>query len=99
MIKITPQQAYDIINSSERVVSELNIEQKVFFEEDMDGKEALFYYDEDDDNSVILAYKTKLDQCQWVVDKDYIEATIGKITVFQGTILIKPSRDYESLVG
>lgn len=99
MIKITPQQAYDIINSNERVVSELNNEQKVFFEEDMDGKEALFYYDEEDDNSVILAYKTKLDQCQWVVDKDYIEATIGNITVFQGTILIKPSRDYESLVG
>ena len=99
MIKITPQQAYDIINSNERVVNELNVDQEVFFGEDMDGKEALFYYDEDDDNSVILAYKTKLDQCEWIIVKDYIKATIGNITVFQGIILIKPTGDYDSLVG
>ena len=100
MIKITPQQAYDIINSTNtRIVKDLRTDLEVFFSEDMDDKEALFSYDPSDDNSLVVAYKSKMDECEWTLDKDYIEASVGDEVVFQGKILIKPTRDEDSLVG
>lgn len=97
--QITSEQAFAIINSSNRLVLDNSSDKKVFFGEmDEHGNEALFYYDEAEDEPILLAPKCKLEKCTWYLDHDYIEADLGDVRVWNGTVYIKPGRVHSALV-
>lgn len=95
---ITPEQAYAIINSSNRLVLDHFSEKKVFFNEFKKGDEGLFYYDDVNDESILLAPKSKLDKCTWFLDHGYIEAVCGNVRVWNGDVYIKPEHESDGLV-
>lgn len=97
--QITTEQAYTIIDSSKRLVLDYVSDKKVFFGEmDEYSNEALFYYDEADDEPILLAPKCKLDKCTWYLDHGYIEANLDGVRVWNGTVYIKPERIHSALV-
>lgn len=97
--QITSEQAFAIINASNRFVIDHSSEKKVFFGEIDDfGNEALFYYDEAEDEPILLAPKCKLEKCTWYLDHGYIEADLDGVRVWNGDVYIKPERVHSALV-
>ena len=97
-MNITPEQAYAIINSPNRLVLEHYSELEVYFTENENDELELFFYDESNDEPVFVASKKKLDNCTWTIDKGEIAAYLGEDCVFIGNVYIMPASELDALV-